>query len=46
MTNEEFLCAVEDTLKERNMSLYKLQELIDEDIIKESTFYGHSFCKQ
>lgn len=40
MTNEEFLCAVEAELKERNLSLYKLQERIDEDIIKESTFYS------
>lgn len=40
MTNEEFLCAVEAELKERNMSLYKLQERIDDDIIKESTFYS------
>ena len=40
VTNEEFLCAVEAELKERNLSLYKLQERIDEDIIKESTFYS------
>lgn len=34
MTNEEFLCAVEAELKERNLSLYKLQSVLMKTLSK------------
>ena len=40
MTNDAFLDRVLDILKERNMTLYSLKKEVDEDIIKESTFYS------
>lgn len=40
MTNEGFLDRVLDILKERDMTLYQLQKLTNEDEIKESTFYS------
>lgn len=40
MTNEELLSRLESILKQRGMTLYELQKLTNEDIIKESTFYS------
>ena len=40
MTNEELLCRLESILKQRGMTLYELQKLTNEDVIKESTFYS------
>jgi len=40
MTNDAFLDRVLGILKERDMTLYQLQKLTNEDEIKESTFYS------
>lgn len=40
MTNEEFLQKVETILREKGMTLYELQKKVDDDILKESTFYS------
>lgn len=40
MTNNEFLDRVKSILQERDLSLYELQKMTDESVIKESTFYS------
>jgi len=40
MTNEGFLDRVLSILEERDMTLYQLQKRVNEDVIKESTFYS------
>ena len=40
ITNEEFLEKVISILDERNMTLYGLRKHINEDILKESTYYS------
>lgn len=42
ITNDEFLHKVRDILAERNMSLYALKKKINDDILKDSTYYTMS----